>query len=89
MKMRITEEIWKEGSMYVSYCPEMDIASCGEDIDQAKKNLLETIVINIEDTKKMGTYNQFIEECGLEETDTDVLSVRKELIGFTPIEVAV
>ena len=89
MKMRITEEIWKEGSMYVSYCPEMDIASCGEDIKQAKENLLETILINIEDTKKMGTYKQFIEECGLEETDTDVLSVRKELIGFTPIEVAV
>ncbi len=89
MKIRITEEIWKEGSMYVSYCPEMDIASCGEDVKQAKKNLLETILINIEDTKKMGTYKKFIEECGLEETDTDVLSVRKELIGFTPIEVVV
>ncbi len=62
--------------MFVSYCPEMDIASCGEDINQAKENHLETILINIEDTKKMGTgtYKQFIEECGLEETDTDVLS---------------
>ncbi|MDA3939448.1 MAG: hypothetical protein PF693_09090 [Spirochaetia bacterium] len=89
MKLRITEELWKEGNMYVSYCPEMDVASCGEDINQAKKNLLETILINIEDTKKMGTFEQFIDECGLEETNIDILSVRKELIGFTPIEVAV
>jgi hypothetical protein len=27
MKIRITEEIWKEGNMYVSYCPELDVAS--------------------------------------------------------------
>ena len=32
MKIRLTEEIWKEGNMYVSYCPELDIASCGEDV---------------------------------------------------------
>jgi len=89
MKIRMTEEIWREGNMYVSYCPEMDIASCGEDVNQAKRNLLETILINIEETKNMGTFEQFIEECGLEEISTDILSVRKELVGFTPIEVAI
>ena len=89
MKMRLTEEIWKEGNMYVSYCPELDIASCGEDVQKAKKNLIDTILINIEETKKMGTFEQFIEECGLEEINADILSVRKKLLGFAPIEVAV
>ena len=89
MKFRLTEEIWKEGNMYVSYCPELDISSCGESIDSAKKNLAETILINIEETKKMGTFNQFLEECGLEKTHDDIFSVRKELVGFTPIEIAV
>jgi len=37
MKIRLTEEIWKEGNMYVSYCPELDISSCGKDVQQAKK----------------------------------------------------
>jgi len=46
MKLRLTEEIWKEGNMYVSYCPELDIASCGKDVQQAKKNLMEAIIIN-------------------------------------------
>jgi len=45
MKFRLTEEIWKEGNMYVSYCPELDISSCGEDVQQAKDNLYETIHI--------------------------------------------
>ena len=89
MKIRLTEEIWKEGNMYVSYCPELDIASCGENISQAKMNLIEAIIINIEETKKMGTFEQFLDDCGLEEIAADVLSARKELVGFTPIEVSV
>lgn len=89
MKIRLTEEIWKEGNMYVSYCPELDIASCGEDVQQAKKNLMEAIIINIEETKKMGTFEQFLEDYGLEEINANILSARKELVGFTPIEVPV
>jgi len=89
MKIRLTEEIWKEGHMYVSYCPELDVASCGEDVQQAKKNLVETIIINIEETKKLGTFEQFIEDSGLEEINPNILGARKELVGFTPIEVPV
>lgn len=89
MKIRLTEEIWKEGNMYVSYCPELDIASAGENVLEAKKNLIEVIIINIEETKKMGTFEKFLDDCGLEEISADVLSVRKELVGFTPIEVSV
>jgi predicted RNase H-like HicB family nuclease len=69
MKFRLTEEIWKEGNMFVSYCPELDISSCGESVKQAKENLVETILINIEETKKMGTFNQFLEECGFDPDD--------------------
>lgn len=89
MKFRLTEEIWKEGNMYVSYCPELDISSCGNNIEQAKKNLQEAIQINIEETKKMGTFEKFFDEYGLEIGDNQTYRVRKELIGFTPIEIAV
>ena len=89
MKFRLTEEIWKEGNMYVSYCPELDISSCGENVEQAKRNLIETILINIEETKNMGTFDQFLEECGFEQINGDIFSVRKELVGFTPIEIAI
>jgi len=75
--------------MYVSYCPELDIASCGEDVQQAKRNLTEAILINIEETRRLGTFDKFIEDCGFEKTDADILTARKELVGFTPIELPV
>ena len=89
MKIKLTEEIWKEENMYVSYCPELDIASCGETIEQAKKNLKEVILINIEESQKMGTFNKLLQEAGFHESQGDVLYLRKELVGFTPIEVGI
>jgi len=35
--------------MHVSFCPELDIASCGETVTQAKKNLIEVLLINTVD----------------------------------------
>ena len=89
MKIRLTEEIWKEGDMYVSYCPELDVASCGENVRLAKRNLMEATIIDFEETKEIGTFDKYIEECGFELTDDDTMSARKELVGFSPIEVAV
>ena len=87
MKLKLTEELWKEGNMYVSYCPELDIASCGETVDQAKKNLKEVILINLEEAQKLGTLDGLLQDAGFDGTQ-DVLALRKELVGFTPIEVA-
>ena len=89
MKIKLTEELWREGNMYVSYCPELDVASCGETVDQARRNLQEVILINLEETKKMGTLDRFLEDAGLHKEHDDILSARKELIGFRPIEIAV
>ena len=86
-QFKLTEELWKEGNMYVSYCPELDIASCGETVDQAKKNLKEVILINLEEAQKIGTLDKLLQEAGFDETQS-VLALRKELVGFTPIEVA-
>ena len=87
MKLKLTEELWKEGNMYVSYCPELDIASCGETVDQAKKNLKEVILINLEEAQKLGTLDGLLQDAGFDGTQ-DVLTLRTELVGFTPIEVA-
>ena len=87
MKLKLTEELWKEGNMYVSYCPELDIPSCGETVDQAKKNLKEVILINLEKAQKLGSLDNLLQEAGFDKAQ-GVLTLRKELVGFTPIEVA-
>ena len=73
--------------MFVSYCPELDVAACGKTIDEAKKNLIEVVEINIEETKKKGTFIQFLNEAGFIESDGDTLALKKELVGFEPIEI--
>ena len=67
MKLKLTEELWKEGNMYVSYCPELDIASCGETVDQAKKNLGEVILINLEEAHRIGSLEKLLQEAGFDE----------------------
>lgn len=81
MKLKLTEELWKEGNMYVSSCPELDVASCGETTDQAKKNLGEVILINLEEAQKIGTLETLLQEAGFDE-DQGIFSIRKELVGF-------
>jgi predicted RNase H-like HicB family nuclease len=50
----VTEEIWKEGNMYTAYCPELDVASCGRSVEEARNNLLEVIQIQLEETARLG-----------------------------------
>ena len=39
--MKLTAIIEREGNQYVSVCPEMDIASQGDSVEQARDNLRE------------------------------------------------
>jgi len=37
----------------------------------------------------MGTFDKFLQEAGFDESQGDVLYLRKELVGFTPFEVGI
>ena len=76
-KIIATVEIWKEGGMFTAYCPELDVASCGHTSEEAKKNLREVIEIQLEETAKLGTLNDFLAEAGYAVEDK-VLKMRKE-----------
>jgi predicted RNase H-like HicB family nuclease len=46
--MRLTAIIEREGSGYVSLCPELDIASQGDTVEQARDNLREALELFFE-----------------------------------------
>ena len=48
MTRQLTAIIEKEGKLYVSLCPELDIASQGSTIEEARKNLREAIKLFFE-----------------------------------------
>ena len=45
---QLTGVIEREGDGYVSLCPELDIASQGETIDEARRNLVEAVELFFE-----------------------------------------
>ena len=67
MKLALTEELWREGNMFGTYCPELDIPACGHSVEQAKKNLREVIEIHLEEAEKQGRLSAFLESAGLDE----------------------
>jgi len=44
----LTAIIEREGDGFVSLCPEMDIASQGDTVEEAKKNLIEAVELFLE-----------------------------------------
>ena len=48
MTRQLTSIIKREGNGYVSLCPELDIASQGETIEQARENLREALELFFE-----------------------------------------
>jgi predicted RNase H-like HicB family nuclease len=45
---RLTAIIEREGSGYVALCPEVDVASQGETIEEARSNLVEALTLFFE-----------------------------------------
>ena len=48
MKYRLTALIEREGNGYVALCPELDIASQGDSVEEARKNLEEALALFFE-----------------------------------------
>jgi len=59
-----TTHIFKEGDTYVAYVPELDISSCGESANEARKNILDAVQGFLETCADMGTLNEILDEAG-------------------------
>ena len=53
---------FKEEASYVAYCPELDISSCGNTVEQAKEMLKSAIKLFLDEAEKMGTLEDILEE---------------------------
>ena len=56
----------KEGNVYVSYCPQFDVSSCGDKIEEARKMLKEAVRLFLEEAEKIGTLQVILEEAGFQ-----------------------
>jgi len=49
----LTATVWQEGDQYVSRCPELGVASCGDTPDQALRELQEAVELYLENAKML------------------------------------
>jgi len=52
--VRLTAVVWREGRRYVSQCPELGVASFGNDPREAVKALREAVELYLENAKALG-----------------------------------
>jgi len=48
----------------VAYCPELDLSSCGRDVDEARANLKTAVRLFTGEAARMGTLDQVLQEAG-------------------------
>ena len=56
--------IFQDGKDFVAYCPELDVSSCGRDIDEARRNLSTAVRLFVEEAQKLGTLEDILKEAG-------------------------
>lgn len=54
-RYHLTAIIWKEGSRYVSKCPELGVASFGPSPDRARAALREAVELYLSNAKRLDT----------------------------------
>jgi len=52
-KLTLTVIVWREGDKYVSKCPELEVASCGDSVESALENLKEAVELYLENAKEL------------------------------------
>jgi predicted RNase H-like HicB family nuclease len=62
--------VFKESETFVAYCPELDISSCGNSVEQAKTMLKTAVRLFIEESDKMGTLEDILEEANYNRDST-------------------
>jgi len=72
---KLTAVIWREKEGYVSKCPELGVASVGDSVEEAMKNLKEAVELYLENAKELGIFEEIAEEFSFEEKFTSPFEV--------------
>ena len=82
-----TVHIFREGDTFVAHTPELDVSSCGDTTDEARKNIKDAVRGFLETAEEQGTLPDILEEAGYrKEGDTwrapDFVSIDRMAIGL-------
>jgi predicted RNase H-like HicB family nuclease len=64
MDLRLTVRLLKEGDTFVAHVPELNVSSCGDTAEQARRMIAEAVALFLETAKEQGTLKEILEEAG-------------------------
>lgn len=79
----IRAEIFKEGRQYVALCPELNVSSFGDSVEEARRSLQEAVGLFLEECARLGSLTEVLEEAGFSHTTTAV----PQWLAPQPIEI--
>jgi len=73
--LEYTGVVWREAEGYVSKCPELGVASCGDTFEEAVFNLKEAVDLFLENARELGIMDDIEESLTTKEKYTAQLEV--------------
>lgn len=71
LTVELNINLLKEDGVFVVYCPDLELSSHGDTVEEAKKNFTQVMDIFFEDVIARGTLDQVLEDCGWEKVTED------------------
>jgi predicted RNase H-like HicB family nuclease len=62
--LRLPFKVKKEGRAFISWCPALDVSSCGDTAREAEKNLRDAIRLFIMSCYERGVLDRVLKDCG-------------------------
>ena len=86
----LTHVVEEADGQYAAYCPELDVATCGDTIEEAFANLEDAVVVHLDALEEVGTREEVFNARHIEvhpPTETEVktpIKVSKTVHQFIP-----
>jgi predicted RNase H-like HicB family nuclease len=64
-------EVFKEDGQFVAICPELNVSSFGDSVEEARKSLREAIDLFLEECESMGSIEAVLRESGFNPDPAD------------------
>ena len=80
MKVKLNVEYFEEDGAVVALCPDLQVSSFGDTIEEAERSIQEALELFFEGCQTLGTTNEVLEESGFEKVSLSCWeNVKKEI----------
>nr|NIQ06259.1 type II toxin-antitoxin system HicB family antitoxin [Candidatus Korarchaeota archaeon]NIR47686.1 type II toxin-antitoxin system HicB family antitoxin [candidate division KSB1 bacterium]NIS23268.1 type II toxin-antitoxin system HicB family antitoxin [candidate division KSB1 bacterium]NIU23798.1 type II toxin-antitoxin system HicB family antitoxin [candidate division KSB1 bacterium]NIU92227.1 type II toxin-antitoxin system HicB family antitoxin [candidate division KSB1 bacterium] len=66
MKIEVNIEYFEEDDVIVALCPELQVSSFGDTLEEAEKSIQEALELFFEGCESLGTIHEVLEESGFQ-----------------------